>query len=140
MNCMTMSGFVIEIEKSNNINALNRLKLYYDILQRNSITEIDDDSIDNCNSNYQINLKKRNFTDSNAKDFQWRKIWAKAYGSLKRFAFNESRVEKHIYSVLKNWETNHPITAIIICTILGAIFLNLVAGIILEAFIRLYWN
>lgn len=45
----------------------------------------------------------------------------------------ESNFERRLYSKLKKWEYRHPIIGIVICTILGGIFLSLVAGIILEA-------
>jgi hypothetical protein len=44
----------------------------------------------------------------------------------------ESNLEKKIFRKMKKWEMRHPITGIILCTILGGIFISLVAGIILE--------
>ncbi|HJB29363.1 MAG TPA: hypothetical protein IAA06_11295 [Candidatus Blautia faecavium] len=45
----------------------------------------------------------------------------------------ESMIEKNIYSSLQKWEKRHPILGIIICTILGAVFLELLIQIIMNA-------
>jgi hypothetical protein len=45
----------------------------------------------------------------------------------------ESNLEKKIFRKMKKWESRHPITGIILCTILVEIFISLVAEIILEA-------
>jgi hypothetical protein len=45
----------------------------------------------------------------------------------------ESNLEKQIFRKMKKWERRHPITGIILCTILGGILISLVAGMILEA-------
>lgn len=52
----------------------------------------------------------------------------------------ESNIEKRIYMKMKQWEDRHPIIGIVMCTILGVIFLNLVSGIILEAMILFLLN
>lgn len=54
---------------------------------------------------------------------------------LKKIIDKESGFERRIYLRLKKWKENHPLIAILVCTILGVIVLNLLAGIVLEAFI-----
>lgn len=45
----------------------------------------------------------------------------------------ESYWEQKTYGKMKKWEARHPITGIVLCTILGGILISLVAGIVLEA-------
>lgn len=54
-------------------------------------------------------------------------------GDLAVFWNKESYWERKIYGKMKKWEARHPITGIVLCTILGGILISLVAGIVLEA-------
>lgn len=54
-------------------------------------------------------------------------------GCLAAFWNKESYWEQKIYGKMKKWEARHPITGIVLCTILGGILISLVAGIVLEA-------
>lgn len=54
-------------------------------------------------------------------------------GCIAAFWNKESNWEQKIYGIMKNWETRHPITGIVLCTILGGILISLAAGILLEA-------
>lgn len=50
----------------------------------------------------------------------------------------ESEVEIKIYRFLKMWEKKHPLLAIVLCTLLGAILLNLLTGVMVEAVIMMF--
>lgn len=50
----------------------------------------------------------------------------------------ESGWENKLYLKFKKWESRHPLMGIFICTILGGIFISLVAGIILEAMMLVF--
>lgn len=54
-------------------------------------------------------------------------------GCLAAFWNRESCWEQKIYGKMKKWDARHPITGIVLCTILGGILISLVAGIVLEA-------
>lgn len=62
-----------------------------------------------------------------------RNFFNKIIHSIRHWGNRESRWEKKTYSILERWKNRHPLIAIFICTILGGIFISLVAGIILEA-------
>lgn len=54
-------------------------------------------------------------------------------GCLAVFWNKESNWEQKIYGKMKKWKVRHPITGIVLCTILGSILISLLAGIALEA-------
>lgn len=56
-------------------------------------------------------------------------------GDLAAFWNKESYWEQKIYGKMKKWEARHPITGIVLCTILGGILISLMAGIVLEAIV-----
>lgn len=56
-------------------------------------------------------------------------------GCLTTFWNKESFWEQKIYGKMKKWEARHPITGIVLCTILGGILISLVAGVVLEVII-----
>ena len=44
----------------------------------------------------------------------------------------ESKWEQKIYGGLKEWDRRHPITGIVLCTVLGGILVSMAAGVLLE--------
>ena len=77
---------------------------------------------------YMISLRMRRFRQSIKEN---NTVSDKA-GCMATFWDKESNCEQKIYGIMTRWEARHPIIGIVLCTILGGIFISLVAGIVLE--------
>lgn len=78
---------------------------------------------------YSILIKNRTIMDE-------KKLKSNISLQLTMLCDRESALEQRLYVEMKKWETRHPIMGIVTCTLLGGILISLVAGIILEAIIR----